>query len=223
LKIINDTINLEATKSNVARGNLEGDTMKRVIISLTVALLVIMNVRTWAQQPSHKSMQPSIPAVDMKRHQGNTRYLEMKNRFEAELEAFKSSSSFNEISLQMMADLVSAERRLVDALLASAPAAEVRECREERNWLVASSPKTVVNLFENLMDVATASKVVSQLSVAMLPRKSARTFLVDVYQELDRYGRVVHTLQRSLQKNEELSQAVDAGDCSVARFSPVIW
>jgi len=128
--------------------------MKRFLILITVAFLLLMNIRMWAFDFGFlgyfgKKAQKTAE---------HDEYAHLKREVEKELKRFKSGGSYSELNVQVVLGLLDAEIELVDHLLAGSRGTEIERALSVCGNQIKKAPPSVLLLYDKFLDLTTFSQ-----------------------------------------------------------------
>lgn len=185
--------------------------MKKLLIAAGMVLLVLMNVRTWAQAQTASAM---------------------KSELENVLANFRASRDFGEVSLQQATELIFAEMVLVDYLLRGKMGFAVEQAMIKRDMQLASSVPSVAYLYDAVLNYATyeAKFYAGDAQGRFRLSKAHRRMFLDRMQgSLEYYYAFLRDLQYEIsidqnQRRPLLAQALSIGKTdSINQFCPIKW
>lgn len=123
--------------------------MKKVLLFVTVALLILLNIRSWAAPCCVKDSVSSYMQVGK---------AQLEQEAKQALEVFKGSRSFGEQALIDALNLICKEKKIVDMVWSGCRGTAFDRALRKRNKMVRYSLPSSVMLYTKIVDYATADE-----------------------------------------------------------------
>lgn len=189
--------------------------MNKILIILTIVVLVLLNVRAWSFWGKKViSQNPSNAVATL--YSGTAEVPGVKQALDMKLRNFTNNPHINELYVQHILDLLSAEMAIVEHLRIGDSGYTVECALKERNRRLLVAVPSVISLFESILDFAlyepkisnayNRDMVAQKKSMRMRLRKgSSQKFLRRTYDTLEDYYLVLHRFQSELAFDEQLA------------------
>ena len=201
--------------------------MKKLLLIFTMILLVLLNIRAWAEQDevmTDPSSTNTLDAIAMHVDVSGVmeyNYQAMKDELVKALDTFRTTRDFGEVSIQGVMNLLQAELCIVDLLLDGHTGYAVEKAVNKRNKKLSRSIPSVAFMYDKIVDIACYNellnpKIYQQTQKKHKAFKSAlnihdkKFFLREMKDKLNHYVGIMHVMQC------ELALGVGRGDRDVA-------
>jgi hypothetical protein len=216
--------------------------MKKLILFIVVAVLVLINIKSWSVsktspcnlvltsttvQDIHAKieMATAIEAIGSK-------HTSMRGDLSSIISNLKKSPEYGEIMLQKIMDLIEAEIVIVNHLLCAHTGASVEDAVNFRNHMLRRSIPSVAYIYDKIMDVATFddetnTKLYRTGCCTKAITKSLNwceksAFLHSLSDKLNHYHRMMRDMQCSLSISDSRIMVPVNSDGAGLNFCPVI-
>lgn len=216
--------------------------MRKLILFIVVAVLVLMNIKSWSIDKTLPCnlVLTSTTVQDMQAKAEIAKAIEaigskhtsMKQDLSSLFSNLKNSPDYGEIMLQKIMDLIDAEIVIVNHLLCSHTGAAVEEAINMRNDMLKHTIPSVAYIYDKVMDLATFDYETNtklyrcgcctNAIANVLNWQDKTAFLHSMADKLHHYYTMIRQMQCSISIGDSRIAVTVASDGGYVNFCPVV-